>query len=395
MSRYNHDIRYKLYYIIKVRFFSILSRLHICFVPHRFAFSTNKLEQNYIFEKQFEMTDQLTHGMIFLIQDVIHQTKSAMTYMNKFSICENDQFDILKIEYHGLTERDVEICIESSIAEVGVDLSFSHLEIFYFGVFDTSDNNKGVIAFEKLVWKILEKIKMNKKVKIRLSIVDFSPLKQTVQGYGKRIDKKEVKLHYKSRKQIITPFNNQLDIFYEKSQENFIGDEVVHYFHTELLDCEELKLYQTNYSKAFDIILKKQKRKYLNETHSHILRTEGEHRALTESEKWNSGRFPEKRYTKFKNEQQYEFRLYGGVRITLEFDLRRLQNGQNLHNLLIQLRAVLSPRLWRKNYEHGQIEPKKLKKREKIKLRDSIPVYGLRKKYGSKIFTFNNCGQYK
>ena len=73
------------------------------------------------------MTDRSPHGMIFLIQDVIHQTKSAMTYMNKFAICENDQFDILNIAYHGLTEQEVELSIESSITEVGVRVIVSKL----------------------------------------------------------------------------------------------------------------------------------------------------------------------------------------------------------------------------------------------------------------------------
>ena len=147
------------------------------------------------------MTDQLTHGMIFLIQDFVHQTKAAMTYMNKFSICENDQFDILKIAYHGLRKHEVELSIDSSITEIGADaLSFSRLEIFYFGVFNTNEGNKGnegsteIIGFEKLIWKILEKVKIDEKNKIRLSIVDFSPLKRTNPGYGKRIDKK--KLHH-------------------------------------------------------------------------------------------------------------------------------------------------------------------------------------------------------
>ena len=224
--------------------------------------------------------DQLTHGMIFLIQDVIHQAKSAMTYMNKFCISENDQFDILKISYHGLTEEDVKFSIESSMAEVGADaLSFSLLEIFYFGVFNTTGEDKGIISFDNLMRDILEKVQIDEQIKIRLSVIDFSPLKQTVPGYGKRIDKKEVKLHYNNRRQLITPFTTQLDVFYEKSQQEFISDEVVHYFHTELLDCDQLKLYQTNYSKAFDKMLKKEKRNYLNDVHSRIERTEGKHRA--------------------------------------------------------------------------------------------------------------------
>lgn len=222
--------------------------------------------------------DQFTNGMIFLIQDVVHQTKSAMTYMymNKFSICENDQFDILKIAYHGVSKHEVELSIDSSIIEVGADaLSFSLLEIFYFGVFNTNEGNKGnegtkeIIAIEKLLWKILKNIKMDEKTKIRLSFVDFSPLKRTNPGYGKRIDKKEVTSHYSGRKQIITSLNTQLDVFYEKSKEDLIDDEVVHYFHTELLDRDQLKLYQTNYSRVFDSMLKKKKQKYLNEIHSH------------------------------------------------------------------------------------------------------------------------------
>ena len=340
--------------------------------------------------------DQLSHGMIFLIQDVIHQTKSAMTYMNKFCISENDQFDIFKIAYHGLTEQEIELNVESTITEVGADaLSFRFLEIFYFGVFNTTEEDKGIISFEKLLRKILEKVKIDEQIKIRLSVIDFSPLKQTVPGYGKRIDKNEVKLHYKNRRQIITPFKTQLDIFYEKSRQEFIGDEVVHYFHTELLDCDQLKLYQTNYSKAFDKILKKEKRKYLNEVHSRIERTEGQHRALMESEKWNSQRMLDKRYKQFDKQQQFEFRFYGGVRVTLQFDLRSLKNGQKLKNILAQVKPVLSPRLWRKYYDREQNEPTKLNRRKKIQLRHSIPVYGLRNRYGSKIFTFNNHGQYK
>ena len=194
------------------------------------------------------------------------------------------------------------IQFESSITEVegqlggqlGDDgLSFSHLEIFYFGVFYTTEEDKRVISFENLLRKILENIEIGEDIQIRVSIIDFGPLKQTVQGFGKRIDKKEVKLQYQNRRQIITSFNNQLDIFYEKSQKDLIGDEVVHYFHTELLDCDELKLYQANYSRAFEILLKKKKRKYLNEIHYHIEWTEGQHRALAESEKWNSRRIPD------------------------------------------------------------------------------------------------------
>ena len=349
------------------------------------------------------MTDRSPHGMIFLIQDVIHQTKSAMTYMNKFAICENDQFDILNIAYHGLTEQEVELSIESSITEVEGQLggqlrtdglSFSHLEIFYFGVFNTTERDQGVISFENLLRKILENIEIGEDIQIRVSIIDFGPLKQTVQGFGKRIDKKEVKLQYQNRMQIITSFNNQLDIFYEKSQKDLIGDEVVHYFHTELLDCDELKLYQANYSKAFEISLKKKKRKYLNEIHSHIERTEGQHRALVESEKWNSRRIPDERYTKLEKEQQYEFRLFDGVRVTLEFDFEKLKNEQKMRNILAQLKPVLSPRLWRKNYNRKQTESTKLVKRQKIKLRDTIPVYGLRKRWVKNLH-FNNRGQYK
>ena len=121
---------------------------------------------------------------------------------------------------------------------------------------------------------------------------------------------------------------------YEKSKEDLIDDEVVHYFHTELLDCDQLKLYQTNYSRAFDTMVKKKRHKYLNEIHSLIERTEGQHRALMESEKWNSRRILEERFTKFDDEQRFEFRLYGGVRVTLEFDLRKRQNE------IIDLRSI-------------------------------------------------------
>ena len=357
--------------------------------------------------------DQFTNGMIFLIQDVVHQTKSAMTYMymNKFSICENDQFDILKIAYHGVSKHEVELSIDSSIIEVGADaLSFSLLEIFYFGAFNTTEKDNRFIPLENLLRKILQKVTIDEQIKIRLSVIDFSRLKQTFPGYGKepiwlwkRIDKKEVELQYNEQRQIITPFNTQLDVFYEKSKQDFISDEVVHYFHTELLDCDQLKLYQTNYSKAFDKILKEE-RKHLNEIHSHIKRTEGLHRALIESGRLKSNyqQILHERYTKFDKEQQFEFRFYGGVRITLQFDFRSLKNGRKMKYISAQLKPVLSLRLWRDNlwehYESEQNNQTKLIRRIKIKLRDSIPVYGLRKKYGSKIFTFNNLtfrGQYK
>ena len=86
-----------------------------------------------------------------------------MTYMNKICICENDQFDILKIAYHGLTKHEIELSIDPSITEIGAEtLSFGLLEIFYFSVFNTIEENKGnggnkeIIATEKLLWKILE-----------------------------------------------------------------------------------------------------------------------------------------------------------------------------------------------------------------------------------------------
>ena len=283
------------------------------------------------------------------IKDMTKPCKHARTYMNRFTICEDDQFEISKIHVlnsnWGMKAGKRPTKIQRIIKSMKT-LSATNIDIFLFGWYEFRGHLGGTtrrIDIKDTLTKCLRNVS-SKIETLRISFMDMNIRRQPSCRASNRIDTEEVKSLYKEQKAYKISLNDQLDAFYEKCRDGELsGHEIAYYFHTELLSPEE-------FAACHAVVELKETQKHFNEIEllqkkfslfaapyrKNVLSTEIDVAIQT----YNS---------KVKESRKSEFRLYGGVRATLVFHPKRgLPKADNLKRLSETLSPMLYTQFWRK-----------------------------------------------
>ena len=283
------------------------------------------------------------------IKDMTKPCKHARTYMNRFIICEDDQFEISKIDVlnsnwgmkAGKRPTKIQKIIKSMKA-----LSATNVDIFLFGWYEFRGHLGGTtrrIDIKDTLTKCLRNV--NSKIeKLRISFMDMNIRRQPSGRASNRIDTQEVKNFYKEQKAYKISLNDQLEAFYEKCRDGSLSDhQIAYYFHTELLSPEEfaachaeVELKETQKHLNVIKLLEKKFAVFVAPYRKNVLSTEID--LATQTYK-----------SKIKESKKSEFRLYGGVRATLVFHPKRgLPKADNMQRLSQTLSLLLYTQYWRK-----------------------------------------------
>lgn len=283
------------------------------------------------------------------IKDMTKPCKHARTYMNRFTICEDDQFEISKIHVlnsnWGMKAGKRPTKIQRIIKSMKT-LSATNIDIFLFGWYEFRGHLGGTtrrIDIKDTLTKCLRQV--NSEIEtLRISFMDMNIRRQPSCRASNRIDTEEVKNLYKEQKAYKISLNDQLETFYEKCRDGGLtGHEISYYFHTELLPPEE-------FAACHSELELKETQKHFNEiellTKKFSLFAAPYRKKLLATE---IDEVTQKFKTKVKESSKSEFRLYGGVRATLVFHPKHgLSQADELKKLCENLSLMLYTRYWRK-----------------------------------------------
>ena len=179
--------------------------------------------------------------------------------------------------------------------------------------------------------------------------MDMYTRKETNPNHSNRIDLAEVKRLYQRRGSHKISLNDQLENFYIACKSQRVFDhEVVYYFHTEHLEPNELEEYQKRFLRLEVARWAKKDEKISPLLHEHI------NGPNPNSDMLKQYVFSYKSINKNlrKNitaSERSEYRLYGGVRATLVFNLKFSRpTNDELEDLCRRIQPMLFTQLWRK-----------------------------------------------
>ena len=172
--------------------------------------------------------------------------------------------------------------------------------------------------------------------------------KETNPNHSNRIDLSEVKRLYQRRGSHKISLNDQLENFYIACKSQRVFDhEVVYYFHTEHLEPNELEEYQKRFLRLEVARWAKKDEKISPLLHDDMLNGPN-----SDMLKQFVSAYKSINKTLRKNitaSERSEYRLYGGVRATLVFNLKFSRpTSDELEDLCRRIQPMLFTQLWRK-----------------------------------------------
>ena len=198
-----------------------------------------------------------------------HQWKNTRNYMNKFSISEEDSFDIIgiytinnpstrdypnrnddqylkRIQNETLTERKKvfeHLAKASGIVHVFISgmLLYTEHEQKRKGTF----RNQSYVCLHYIIPKCLSSVIFLKIKTLRISVMEMRIGRRTKPSKGNKIHSNDVNQLYKNEHKM--SLNDQLDIFYENCLKDSVRNEVVYIYHAPLLTTNDFFIFQDKY----------------------------------------------------------------------------------------------------------------------------------------------------
>ena len=256
-----------------------------------------------------------------------HPNKLMLNNINKFSISEDDAFDISGIVHleslsgktRGLKIRkkrqkskkrkdrqllQIENHSQRKEALKCLSTATGNVHVFIFGMnlyVESNEKDESYIDLKMMMNEILSVIRKTNAEFLQVSFSELRVSSGTSPSMGMRIDQFQVRELYRQKTATLS-FNNQLDEFYEKSQSRNIRCDVCYFFLAELLRQKELETYKRRF----------------NEIEQCRMERKGT-RVETKS-----------KHEKILQESQYkEYRLFTGFRATLSFPVTLYSGNQD------------------------------------------------------------------
>ena len=193
-----------------------------------------------------------------------HPKKLMLNYINKFSISEDDAYDISGIVHlesvvgktRGKTRKKIgkkrkkanepkiqrlsekENYFQRREALKCLSTATENVHVFIFGMnlyVVSNEKDESYIDLKVMMDEILSVIRKTNVEFLQVSFLELRVSSGTSPSMGKRIGPFEVRELYRQRTATRMSFNNQLEEFYEKSRSRNIRCEVCYFFLAELL----------------------------------------------------------------------------------------------------------------------------------------------------------------
>ena len=203
-----------------------------------------------------------------------HQWKNTLNYMNKFSISEEDSFDIIGVftttnssikdfpdnkDDQFLSRMQEETLNERKKVFENLAEASGIVHVFISGMLlYTEHENKikalnqvitqSYVCLEYIIPKCLSSVVFQKIKTLRLSVMEMRIGRETKPSKGDKIHSKDIDQFYRNENNSKMSFGNQLDIFYDNCLEDSVENEVVYFFHAPWLTTDDFCIFQTKYA---------------------------------------------------------------------------------------------------------------------------------------------------
>ena len=272
-------------------------------------------------------------GLDNWVKESTRPLKHALTYMNKFTIDEDDQYDISSIKILKSNRGTKTVKRLTKIERMMQSMSTfpaNHIDIFYFGWYDSREHlGHSKPDINGILQKCFGKINSNID-NVRISFMDMNRRYLRDCAVPIRTDFQGVKNLYNKKRTYTVSLNDQMDLFYEKCRDDELTQhEVAYYFHAQLLPPDKCALYYEEFEP-------KETLKHNNEIASKSNFGQNERDKL------------EEKHRKIKKESiESEFDLLAGVRATLVFHPEpHLQRTRQFHSIANILSQMMYAQFW-------------------------------------------------
>ena len=323
----------------------------------------------------------------------------ARTYMNKFAVSEDDQFEISNVHILDLSSekrgpRKSDLIIESIKTSNANDL-----DLLLFGLYGV----KSRPAYERSneIRKACTWCHKNANPIIQNLRISFIDMRFKMHPRTSRIVSEDVHdLYAQTRQGWKISLNNDLEAFYGKCKSNeFLKNELAYFFHAELLSPEEIQTYH-HQAKTLATLEFRQKMDKIQKRVSKANKNKNASNQYTKLEQDNASRVRSELDTLIETSSKSEFRLYRGARVTVLFHPNRgLPNFADMYRISKNITLMLSQshfHVHKRDAGAASISPSSTPDIDVIgfrrpkpsqKLRDSLPESSLSSIYR---YSFNN-----
>ena len=298
----------------------------------------------------FFFTENYT-GTQKLYREENQSHKNTLNYINRFTISEEDAFDIAGI-YH--IDNFLHVMKANQIRKFPSDDLKTNYDrrVQIFQHLNSASGNVHIFISGMLMYKRIQQSKQDSMVslieviedclnflsssmfsKLRISFMEMRVGRSTRPSRGRKLSLHDVEEFYKISNEQIMSFNNQLDLYYEECLSEQVRNTVVRFFHAQQLEFDNFQIFQSNFIRSKN---KQLAGKHRNNYRTYIrklaeLASPNELEAET-IPKWNRRlksaqiQFDARKHhidqrilSAIKISEKQEFRLFIGYRVSFEF----------------------------------------------------------------------------
>ena len=326
--------------------------------------------------------------------------KFARNYLNKFTINEDDQFEISNVHILDASRkrgpRRIDCMVESIKNSISTDL-----DVVLFGTYGAKGKPKGESSSE--IRQICARLKnVNSNIEnLRISFIDMD-MRGAMHPMNSRIASENVNDFYvQTRRDWKLSLNEELEMFYEKCKsDGFRKNEFVSFFHAELMLLNEIQKCHEEIQRL-ETLNYHDKREHINKRLSKANKNNNASLQYTNLETENINKITQDFEAAIQASQRNEYRLYRGRRATLVFHPKLgLPNAEKLYKLSSSMTSMISRaylHVRRRDVNAASISPTSTpdidvfgfrKHKPSQKLRDSLSEASLRPAYRNSLRNF-------
>ena len=211
------------------------------------------------------------NGKDFHHHEIIQPWKNTLNYINKFTISEEDGFDIAGI----FTMTNSNVSTKSSTKNPGhlnkiMEETYSqrakvlnHLSnangfvhVFISGMKlyrnHRKSNRDSYVELNRIIRDCSLKVNKKNVTSLRVTVMEFRVSGKIRPSVGVKISSMDVANLYKKQHKSLMSFNNDLDHFYEQCLRKKVQNEVVQFFHAQKLTEDEFQSFQCRFEDSID-----------------------------------------------------------------------------------------------------------------------------------------------
>ena len=225
--------------------------------------------------EMFFFTEKYT-GKDFHHHEIVQPWKNTLNYINRFSISEEDAFDIAGVytmnNSSHLTKSQKKRSKKSksildnmlkktypSRAEILSHLSGASgiVHVFISGMKLYRDYpgkiRESYVELNQIIRDCISIVDSENVESLRVSVMELRVSGKIRPSLGIKINSMDVRDLYRKQHKSLVSFNNDLDTFYSQCLENSIENEPIQFFHAQQLTLDEFQSFQNSFEKWFHL----------------------------------------------------------------------------------------------------------------------------------------------